>query len=545
MRKEHGWLIIAMALIAGLMLMIGCSDDDDSNPTNPTPPPPGGVEDVGTISGIVQAVSGFALSGATITAGGVTSTSNQDGYFVLTSVPTGETVVAIGQTGYMPTFRYLDVAEGSSTHYADIALLPVESGTVDGGAGGQVATGDGTGSVDFVENSFVNGSGQPYAGEVTVELTAMVPEDETFYGAFPGEFAGIREDGVTEVPFVSFGFMTVNLLGEDKSPLQLADGVTANLRLTIDATKALNAPPTIPMWWFNEEDGRWYEEGEATLDGNVYSADVAHFTTWNWDLPVEDICSITGLVTDANGAPVEGARVISQGVDIAIRDEVTTNAAGVYNVRAVRNSLTDVWALAGSRASDPIRVQVGDVCPLELGEEDNLVLTVPAYSISLTWGASPSDLDSHLLIPMPWDDGYDYYHIAYYNMGNYGEDPYAALDTDDTSSYGPEIITGTRLYSGRFEYWVHTYSSDSSSSLQSSGAEVQLELGGQLWLFEAADVPLQGADPDGWWHVFDIVISGGVPTVQSVMQFQPRFASDGLYPDDDWGYEKQGGQPAK
>ncbi len=538
MRRTKNLIIPFLAALLMLGLVWGCSDDDDSGPT---PPPPPGTEDAGTISGIVRAVGGFPLGGATVAAGTMTTTTNQDGYFVLAAVPVGPTVVMINRDGYMPTFRALTVTLGGTTHYDNIALLDAETATVDGAAGGQAATSDGTGEVDFGANSFVTGAGQPYAGDVIVELSAMVPSDETYYGAFPGEFAGIREDGVTEVPFISYGFMTVNLYDVNKTPLRLADGVTAALSLTIDPTKAATAPPTIPMWWFNEDDGRWYEEGEATLAGNVYTADVAHFTTWNWDLPVEDICSITGTVVDDNGLPVAGARVISRGVDNAIMDEVFTNSSGVYNVRALRNALTDVWAMAGSRASEPLRVAVGDVCPHVLPAGQELVLVVPAYSISLTWGESPSDLDSHLLVPMTWDDGYDYYHIYFGNMGDYSDNPFAALDTDDTSSYGPEIITGTRLYNGRFQYWVHNWSGDSSADLRNSGAVVQLSLGGELRIYEAADVPLQGADQTGWWHVFDIVVTGGVPTVQSVMQFQPEFSYEGVYDK----AAKVGSRPAK
>lgn len=532
MRRSRLTVTTALTLLAFLALSWGCSSDDDSGPTAPPTPPPGGSEDVGSISGIVSSTTGVPLGGAVVTAAGATTTSNQDGYFVLSRVPVGPVVVSVGRDGYMPTFRSATLTAGTAIHFEDLALVTAESGAVDGATGGQVATSDDVGSVEFGADSFVNGAGTPYTGEVTVQLSAMLPEDPAYFGAFPGEFAGIREDGVTEVPFISFGFMTVNLLADDKSPLQLADDVTATLRLTIDETKAASAPPTIPMWWFNEEDGHWYEEGEATLAGNVYTADVAHFTSWNWDLPVDDICSITGTVTDESGLPVAGARVISRGVDVALQDEAFTDDDGVYNVRAVRNTLTDVWAMMGSRASEPLRIEVGDICPLVLPGEQALVLTVPVYSISLTWGEFPRDLDSHLLIPMTWDDAYDYYHIAYYNMGTYGDDPYAALDTDDTSSYGPEIITGTRLYDGRFQYWVHNWSDNDSEGLRDSEGLVQLSIGGSFWLFEAADVPLQGADPDGWWHVCDIVVSGSSFTVEPVMQFRPRFSYAGVYPDD-------------
>ena len=103
---------------------------------------------------------------------------------------------------------------------------------------------------------------------------------------------------------------------------------------------------------------------------------------------------------------------------------------------------------------------------------ERAVVTVPAYTIALTWGAEPPDLDSHLLIPMTWDSAWDYYHVAYYNMGRLGQHPYAVLDVDDTSAYGPEIITGTRMYQGRFQYWVHEFEEDDTAALAASGLAV-------------------------------------------------------------------------
>ena len=51
------------------------------------------------------------------------------------------------------------------------------------------------------------------------------------------------------------------------------------------------------------------------------------------------------------------------------------------------------------------------------------------YRVILTWGSSPSDLDSHLEGPG--------YHVFYSNKTGKN----AELDVDDTTSYGPETVT--------------------------------------------------------------------------------------------------------
>lgn len=518
---KNKFLMLTLALAMSLTMVFGCSDDDD-----PTVPGGGGgddnpeIENVGSISGIVTRDGGSALSGATVSTETKTTTTNEEGYFVLTAVPEGSTLVSFASTGFMSTFRVAEVTSLAATHYPDVALLASNFSEFSSASGALVNAGAGT--AEFGADSFVSGSGTPYDGDVTIQINALTPGDDDFYGAFPGDYAGVREDG-SEVILVSYGIMAVEMTGEDKSPLMLADGTTAELNLTISDEKALTAPATIPMWYFDETDGQWHEEGEATLNGNTYTADVAHFTTWNWDVPITDICSITGLVVDDLGNPVADARVLSQGIDAAIMAEAFTAADGTFTINALKNSVTDVWAAFGNRSSDAARVNVLEECPLAL--EESLVLQVPAYTISLTWGELPDDLDTHWFIPATWTTDYDFYRIYYSNQGEMGDNPYANLDTDDTSSFGPEIVTGTRFYNGTFQYWVHNFADDTSSGLHTSGASVQLEVASSLYQFNVSDVVLEGADQTGWWHVFDMAISGSgeTITIDSVMEFQPEF----------------------
>ncbi len=201
----------------------------------------------------------------------------------------------------------------------------------------------------------------------------------------------------TVVPFVSFGIMDVNLMNADKSaPVRLRSGVTAELTMDIPTALKAAAPETIPMWYYDPATGRWIEDGEANLEGNTYVADVDHFTTWNWDVPLEDICLIQGTVVDINDNPVADARVISQGMQSGLMDQAYTNASGQYSVRGIENETFRVQAIKGSYASEMIQI-VLTACPYVV--EAPLELLEPAFSITLTWGEAPGDLDSHLWIP--------------------------------------------------------------------------------------------------------------------------------------------------
>ena len=116
----------------------------------------------------------------------------------------------------------------------------------------------------------------------------------------------------------------------------------------------------------------------------------------------------------------------------------------------------------------------------------NPVLTSGETRFVLTWGATPSDLDSHLLTPS--GD-----HVYYGNTDPFGAG--ANLDIDDTSSYGPETITITDTQSGTYIYYVHKWSS--SGSLTTSDAEVKVYDSGGL--LETISVPSSGTGD--YWNV--------------------------------------------
>ncbi|MGB3466692.1 MAG: carboxypeptidase regulatory-like domain-containing protein [Cyclobacteriaceae bacterium] len=92
--------------------------------------------------------------------------------------------------------------------------------------------------------------------------------------------------------------------------------------------------------------------------------------------------------------------------------------------------------------------------------------------IVLTWGASPSDLDSHLTGPSANGGRFHLYFNAKNPPGSN-----AILDVDDVSSFGPETITISEPGSGVYRYSVHDYSnrfSATSVGLANSQAKVSV-----------------------------------------------------------------------
>ena len=139
--------------------------------------------------------------------------------------------------------------------------------------------------------------------------------------------------------------------------------------------------------------------------------------------------------------------------------------------------------------------------------------------VNLTWGVTPSDLDAHLWSPT--DNG-SYTEIYYENRGSTSQDPFAFLDVDDTSSYGPEVVTivkneGAPYYSQTYRYFVHCFG---NCSIAGSNAKVQLY--NESELVKTYTAPSTGSGY--YWHVFDLVpTTGGFTTtdVNSISSNSP------------------------
>jgi Carboxypeptidase regulatory-like domain len=182
--------------------------------------------------------------------------------------------------------------------------------------------------------------------------------------------------------------------------------------------------------------------------------------------------------------------------------------AGNYTAEAsgtgYTNSYFPILCIGGTSTGN----QNGVITPVILPGQTRIVLT---------WGASPSDLDSHFTGPLP--DGtrfHMYYPFADSNSGS----PWPSivhLDLDDTSSFGPETTTLLQQMSGVYRFSVHDYTnrnSTTSSGLSNSQAQVRVYRGSNL--VATFNVPL--GQPGTLWTVFEM--DGSTITPINAMSFQ-------------------------
>lgn len=120
------------------------------------------------------------------------------------------------------------------------------------------------------------------------------------------------------------------------------------------------------------------------------------------------------------------------------------------------------------------------------------------YAIVLTWGANPSDLDSHL-----FTNGSSSSHIWYGGMADSNGN---SLDVDDTSSYGPETITINKFSASEYyKYCVVDFSNCSYGNLDSyemSNSQATVNVYSSNGLIGTFHVPTNTAGVI--WEVFEI-----------------------------------------
>ena len=473
------------ALVATILalLLTSCPEVDPGGA-----PDEGGLADFGVVMGTVSDAVGSPLGEVTVQLGSRSVLSSSQGWFVLDDLDEVErAVVAFRKDGYVMTSEITRVRVGESS-FLNAVMAPVgTTQTLPGSGGGTVTTPEG-GSVTLPPGFAVDASGAAVTGDVQVSVTLFDPSTDAGLEAFPGEFLGTQTDG-TEALLISFAFMDVSLADAAGNPLGSAPGADIGLTMPVPASMQGEAPATIPLWYFDEDDGRWYEEASATFDGSRYTGTVGHLSIWNCDVAA-DRSYVIGRVIDCEhgGGPVMGARVTVKGQRGWTSGETSTPGDGTFRIPVDSNHNCEIWPSKNGTEGERVSFVSADTGQtLDLGD---ICLGVPPVRVTLLWGDEPRDLDSHLTLP-----GDPREHLYYGNPSL----EHARLDTDDTDGHGPEVVTLYELHNGTYRYCVHHYAGE--GDLASSEASALMIVNG-LGIY--AETPPGGSEgPDDVWQVWD------------------------------------------
>ena len=181
-----------------------------------------------------------------------------------------------------------------------------------------------------------------------------------------------------------------------------------------------------------------------------------------------------------------------------------TSAWSVYYASGATALMAYTYTTGGTfYVSVQAKDQLGAITDWSLGHGITITNLAYPFTIALTWGVEPHDLDSHCWTPLP-------YHVYFGDKGALNTAPYCTLDVDDVTSYGPEHITISQLSSGTYKYAVHHWSGD--STIATSSAVVKIYHNGVL--LQTFTPPSGTCQPFWYWYVFDI--DGATQTITPV-----------------------------
>ncbi|WP_225000305.1 carboxypeptidase-like regulatory domain-containing protein [Cesiribacter sp. SM1] len=295
--------LICLYVLAFFTALNGCTDDDGDvagpvvveDPLSPAP------SVTTTLSGLVLDEEGNPLSGVRVTAHGETATTDAEGSFRLqdVQVPGNRCVISAGKEGYFTSVRAEVPRKEKETRVNVYLQRATTTHTIDAMAGGTATLANGS-KVEIPTSGLVTESGDVYEGEVNMSVLYQDPSAAGFGAVVAGGDMMARRTDESSTILYSYGILRVLLTGSDGEKLQLAAGKPSTLTVAIPESQLTTAPQTIPLWYFDEEEGVWQEEGSATRQGDKYIGTVKHFTDWNCDDPKE-FATIIGRVVDCRG----------------------------------------------------------------------------------------------------------------------------------------------------------------------------------------------------------------------------------------------------
>lgn len=436
---------------------------------------------------VIDAGTGSPVSGATVDFGGSSATTDAQGFYSQgTFAATSRLVLQSTATG----FESLSVPARVVSGVPAVAVFRVVAqGTASDivvGGGGTANAADGTGRVTIAANSLESAPGVPAASPVAVRITAQPIGTDPY--AVSGDYTSSTGETLE-----AFGAGIV-IAANNAQPSAAAPAV---LRLPVSTR--LGAPPSsATLYRLDTTNATWVAAGTATLTSvaggtSYYEGNIDRFGQWLVGAPIAAPVQVTGCVVDDTGAVAANVRIVAEGIAYTGLSTVYTDAAGLFSVPVKGNANILVSGSRGAFLTNAASLSSGT------GAAVAPCLTLPssnAATVRLTWGADPSDIDSHLHVPGGT-------HVYYVNRGSLTAEPFASLDVDDVTGFGPEVTTIRRPKAGIYRFYLHNFSQDLSPGMTGSPTRVELNYAGRTLVF----TPPAGEASNLYWHLFDLEIS--------------------------------------
>lgn len=489
----------ALFACAALLALLSCGGSDGGinlDPANLGPGPtqvgPSDVFPTGNVVGTVtSAADASPLASAAVASGANSTTSLSNGRWGLTLNTAARALASVSAGGYADNVRVFAVATLPVNVPAPLA--PSGNATSITIANGGVAMQTGTpAQINLAANTLSPPAGVTASAAVDVRVTELNLVQNL--NVLPGDYTALDGQG-NPVPVEAFGALFITATDTSAARYALGTNQTATVRIPA-RTRGVALPNSLALFYLDESNGRWVQTANtAALNNNYYEGTITRLGFWAV-AQAQPTVTLSGCVRDPADQPVANARVILEGVDYNASAVVLTAADGTFAMPLRTGGNATVTAQAGGAVSNTVAItSAQSAANFSLTPCLRTSGSAAGLSIKLTWGASPSDLDSHLFVP-------NGSHVFFAARGSLTVAPYASLDVDDVTGFGPEVVTIVRLYPGTYHYAVHNFSNTFNPGMTGSGARVELTRAG----FTTAYAPPAGEGNNIWWILFDVIV---------------------------------------
>lgn len=291
---KSGFWILAIALS-----LVSCREDTKKEEKEIVINPPITLVESSLIGQVVDE-NGNALEGVYMLNGNHSTETDENGVFLFTDVMMNEygQLITAEEDGYFLGAKMVEPRVGSQNFTQFILMTKESIGTISSETGGNVSSAEGV-QISFPANGIKDANDNIYSGTVQVYAKFLDPRADDLNGIMPGDLRAVNAES-DFVQLETYGMIAVELEDPAGNALNLADDTEATIEIPLSTELAGIAPQTIPLWHFDEANGYWVEEGEATLSGDKYVGTVSHFSFWNCDYPYP-LVQLSGNVVDGNG----------------------------------------------------------------------------------------------------------------------------------------------------------------------------------------------------------------------------------------------------
>lgn len=457
---------------------------------------------VSAASGAASGVQNSAAPSSAGTGNNAQLATDTHGNFIFNAVtPAARIVLHASKAGFVDGYPVTYAFTGNTSE-VPVSLMPVTmTNTVPTSTFSYTLVYQSPAALLLNASSLADASGNTVTGNAVVSITPF--DASKGVGSFPGDFKTSTGDQLE-----TLGALAVSVADTNGASLSLAPATQAAIVIPYSTRSRATPPTSAPMYFFDPSTGYWVANGTATLNSQTvngiktyfYQGNISRFGIWMVGQVISPAIGVTGCVVySGSSIRVPNVRVVADGNSYSGQSTALTNSSGVFTLPIKSGGTVLISGQLGAFLTNTQRASGS--ASLTLPNCLSLVTQTGGTRITLTWGQNPNDLDSHLFAP-------DGTHVWYASKGSLSTDPFASLDVDNTTGFGPEVITLGRLMVGTYTYGVHNFSGDYTvvpDQITASPTQVVLQVGSTPYVYTPT-VAMGETSTTGWWTVFRLIV---------------------------------------